>query len=255
MSQSLINKANVLRDSGKTKAAMKILKPLLKSKNYQVAVNAHIALGICFANENKHEKAIQMYKKAIAICEKNKWLSRIGGTYRDLGIVYKNAKRFKEAEKAMKKSLEMVKKYYDEGQGMNASLGIGYSKLGLIYSDSKQFQKAKKAFEISKKYLKKGKHEYWKLIGMIDECHFLVASKQFQEAKKIFKIAIAEAIGQEKEYKLVEALILAGDTKKGLGDKDGAKMFYSIAKLTINKIFDSKEVRGKFEEEIEKKIK
>jgi tetratricopeptide (TPR) repeat protein len=255
MSQAKIDKANTLRDSGKTKEAIKILLPLLKSHDYQVATNAHIALGICYANEKKYEKAIELYKKANQISEENGWYSRTGGTSRDIAIAYKNAKKLKEAEKWMLKSLELIKKYYDEGQGIEASLGIGYSKLGQIYSDMKNFPQAKKAFEISKKHLKKGNHEYWKLIGMIDECSFLVASKQFQDAKNIFKIAITEAIKQEKEYKLVEAFILAGDTKKGLGDKDGAKMFYSMAKITIEKIFDSKEVRKKFGKEIEKKLK
>jgi len=255
MTQKQIEKANVLRDSGKTKEAIKILTPILKAKDFKVMTNAHIALGICYTNEKKYEKAIELYKKAIAICEKNKWLPRIGGIARDMAIAYKNAKKFSEAEEWMLKSLALIKEYYDEGRGMNASLGIGYSKLGLIYTEAKKYPKAERVFTISQKYLKAGNHEYWKLIGAIDYCYYLSARKDYKKAKGILQKVITEGIRQEKEYKLIETFILAGDTEMGLGNKDGAKMFYSMAKLSITKIFDSPEVRGKFQSQIESRIK
>ena len=198
---------------------------------------------------------IELYKKAIAICEKNKWLPRIGGIARDMAIAYKNAKKFSEAEEWMLKSLALIKEYYDEGRGMNASLGIGYSKLGLIYTEAKKYPKAERVFTISQKYLKAGNHEYWKLIGAIDYCYYLSARKDYKKAKGILQKVITEGIRQEKEYKLIETFILAGDTEMGLGNKDGAKMFYSMAKLSITKIFDSPEVRGKFQSQIESRIK
>jgi tetratricopeptide (TPR) repeat protein len=255
MSQKTIDKANALRDSGKTREAESILIPLLNSKDYQVAVNAHCALGICFSNEKKYGQAISMYKKAIDICEANKWVKRIGGISRDLGIAYKNAKEFDEAEKWLKVSLELIKRYYDEGQGIDSSLGIGYSKLGLTYTGAKQFVKAKKAFDTGINLLRKSNHDYWKLIGAIDRCYFYLATKKYKQASLELPAIISSAIEQEKEYKLVEAFILAGDAEKGLKNTNGAKMFYSMAKITVTKIFDAKEVRDKFIKEIEEKLK
>lgn len=255
MSQSLINKANQLRDSGKTKEAMKILTPLLKSKDYQVAANATISLGICYSNESNYEKSMALYKKAIEICEKHNWKSRIGSIYRDMAIVTKGAKKYKEAEKLFKKSIEFQKKYYDEGQGLNASIGITYAKLGTLYILTKEFDRAKKEMEIARKMLKKGNHEYWALMTEVDYAGFLVIQKKYSEAKKIIQKATPEAIRQEKEYFLVKSLIVSGDIEKGLKNPDGAKMFYSIAKLTVTKIFSSKKVREKFGEEIEERLK
>lgn len=255
MSQKTINKANQLRDSGKTNEAMKILIPLLKSKEYKVAVNATISLGICYSNEGKYEKSIELYKKAIALCEKNKWKSRIGSIYRDMAIVTKGAKKYKGAEKLFLKSIEFQKKYYDEGQGMNASVGITHAKLGTLYILTKEFSKAKKEFKIARKMLKKGNHEYWSLMTEVDYAGFLITQKKFPEAKKIIQKAIPETIRQDKEYFLVKGLIVSGDIEKGLKNPDGAKMFYSMAKMIVEKIFDSKEVREKFLEEIERKLK
>jgi len=255
MSQKLINQANQLRDSGKTKAAIKILTSLLKAKDYQVVTNATISLGICYSNEDNYAKAIELYKKAIAICEKNKWLERAGSIYRDMAIVAKGAKKYKEAEKLFLKSIDFQKKYYDEGQGLNASLGITHAKLGTLYILTKKFTKAKKEFEVARKMLKRGNHEYWSLMTETDYSGFLVTQKKYPEAKKIIQKAVPEAIRQEKEYFLVKGLIVSGDIEKGLKNPDGAKMFYSLAKFTVNKIFDSKEVREKFEKEIKEKLK
>ncbi|MDD5731299.1 MAG: tetratricopeptide repeat protein [Patescibacteria group bacterium] len=254
MSQAKINQANQLRDSGKSEAAIKILKPLLKSKNYKAAVNATISLGICYSNQRKFEKAIGLFKKAILICEKNKWPSRIGSIYRDMGIATKSIGKYKEAEKLMFKSIDFMKKYYDEGQGLNASIGITYSKLGTLYQKMRKYAKAKTAFETARKMLKKGNHEYWNLMAEIDYAGFLVTQKQFKKAKEILQKAIPEAIKQEKEYFLMKSLILSGDCEKTLKNSDGAQMFYSMAKITVEKIFDSQEVREKFEKEIKKRL-
>jgi len=256
MSQKIIDQANQLRDSGKTKEAMKILLPLTKSENYKIAVNAIISLGICYSNEGSYEKSTELYKKAILLCEKNKWLERIGSIYRDMAIAAKGAKKYKEAEKLFLKSIDFQKKNSDEGQGLNASLGITYSKLGLNYSETKMFLEARKAFKKAKRLLDKSDHKYWRLIEMIDESSFLARTSRdlsLRKAKKILEIAITEAIKQEKEYKLIEAFILAGDCERGLKNIDGAKMFYSMAELALNKIFDSKEVREGFEEDLRKR--
>ena len=254
MSQKIINQANLLRDSGKTKTAMKILEPLTRVKDYQVAVNATISLGICYSNEGNYEKSIALYKKAIAICKKNKWTARIGSIYRDMAIVAKGAKKYKEAEKLFSKSIDTIKKYYDEGQGLNASVGITWAKLGTLHILTKQFDKAKKEFETARKMLKKGNHEYWSMMTEVDYAGFLVTQKKYPEAKKIIQKAIPESIRQDKEYFLVKGLIVSGDIEKGLKNPDGAKAFYSMAKITVEKIFDSKEVREKFEKEIENRL-
>lgn len=255
MTRNKIDQANMLRDSGKTNQAKKILEPLTRAKDYQVAVNAIISLGICYSNEGKYEKSIALYKKAIDLCEKNKWMERIGSIYRDMAIVTKGAKKYKEAEKLFVKSIDFQKKYYDEGQGLNASIGITHAKLGTLYILTKQYAKAKKEFEVARKMLKKGNHEYWSLMAEVDYAGFLVTQKKYQESKTIIQKAIPEAIRQEKEYFVVKGFIISGDCEKALKNPNGAKMFYSIAKITVNKIFDSKEVREKFGKEIEEKLK
>jgi len=254
MTQKQINKANELRDAGKTNEAKKILIPLLKSKDYQVAVNAHSALGICYANENNFSQAIKYYKKAYGLSEKNNWKERLGGIARDIAIVYKNAKKYKDSEKWMLRSIELIKKYFDEGQGVNASLGITYSKLGLLYTQMKKYTKAKNAFVKAFQYLSKSDHAYWKLIAGIDKSEFLIASKKYKQAKEELEKLISAAICQNKEYKLIEALILLGDSEKGLKNKTAAKMFYNLADLTL-KIFDSPQVIKKFRGEIDKRLK
>lgn len=251
MSQKKINKANMLRDSGKTNQAKKVLEPLTRSKDYRVATNATISLGICYSNEANYTKAIELYKKAIAICEKHGWKARIGSIYRDMAIVTKTAKKYKEAERLFQKSIAFQKRYYDEGQGLNASIGITHAKLGTLYIATKNFSKAGKEFAIARKMLKKGNHEYWSLMAETDYAWFLITQKKHKEAKKIVEKSIPEAIRQEKEYFLVKGMIIAGDCEKALKNKDGAKMFYSMAKITIEKIFDSKEVREKFQSQID----
>jgi len=255
MSQKLINQADQLRDSGKTNEAIKILTPLLKAKNYKVAVNATISLGICNSNQGKYEKAIELYKKAIAICEKHKWMARIGSIYRDIGIAYKSAGKYKEAEKLFLKSIDFMKKYYDEGQGMNASVGITHAKLGTLYLAMKKYSKARSSFEKARKMLKKGNHAYWSLIADVDYSQFLTDQKQFKKAKELLQKSIPKAVKMEKEYFLVKALTLSGDCEKGLKNSDGSKMFYAMAKITVEKIFDSEEVREKFEKKIEERLK
>ena len=247
--------ANMLRDSGKTNQARKILIPLTKSKDYKVVTNATIALGICFSNEGKYDESVRLYNKAIAICEKHGWKSRIGSIYRDIAIITKTAKKYKEAEKLFLKSIDTMKKYCDEGQGLNASIGITHAKLGTLYIVTKEFKKAEKEFGIARRMLKKGDHEYWNLMTEVDYAGFLVTQKKYLEAKKIIQKTIPESIKQEKEYFLVKGFVISGDIEKGLKNKDGAKMFYSMAKITIEKIFDSEEVRNKFKDEIRKRLK
>ena len=247
--------ANMLRDSGKTNQARKILVPLTRSKDYKVVTNATIALGICFSNEGKYDESIKLFNKAIAICEKHGWKSRIGSIYRDIAIITKTAKKYKEAEKLFLKSIVTMKKYCDEGQGLDVSLGITHAKLGTLYIATKEFKKAGKEFETARKMLRKGDHEYWSLMTEVDYAGFLVTQKKYLEAKRIIQKTIPESIKQEKEYFLVKGLIISGDIEKALKNSDGARMFYSMAKITIEKIFDSKEVRKKFEDEIRKKLK
>jgi len=254
MTQNLINKANTLRDAGRVNAARKILIPLLKAKNYQVACNANDALGICFMNEDNFTKAIRYYKKAFEIAEKNRWRQRLSGIARNIAIAYKNSKKYKEAEKWFLKSLEFVKKYSDEGQGKNASLGITYTKLGLLYTDRKNYQKAARTLEQGINFLRKSSHDYWKLIGAIDRCYFYLATKKYKNMEQELPAIISDAIEQNKEYKLIEALILAGDAEKGLKNLLAANQFYNLAKLVL-RIFDSKEVIKKFQEEIDQKIR
>ena len=246
MSQILIDKANRLRDSGKTKEAIKILTTLLKSRNYQVAINATIALGICFSNEGDYKKAIELYKKAIALCEKNGWLERLGSIYRDMAIASKSNGDFDEAEEYFRKSIELMKKHSDEGQGLNASIGITYSKMGSFYLEKKDMKKAEKSFKTGQRMLKKGNHAYWRLMNDIDYAGFLFAKKEFTKAKKILEKAIPEAIAQEKEYFLVKALTLLGNIEKALKNLEKAEMFYSMARITIEKVFDSEKVKKIF---------
>lgn len=253
MSQKIIEKANQLRDGGKTKEAAKLLMPLTKAKSFEVAVNANISLGICYTNEGLYQKAIDCYKRAYVIADKNKWMKRLGGICRDIAIASKNAKKNKDAEKWFIKSVELIKKYSDEGQGKPASLGITYSKLGLLYTETKKLSKAEIVFDESQKLLKKTSHDYWKLIGGLDFCAYLLATKEYRDAQKILDVLVSEAIAQEKEYKLIEAFILSGETEMGLKNKAAAKKYYSMAKLTL-KIFDSPLVRKKFEKEIDKRL-
>jgi len=246
MSQTLIEKANILRDSGKTNEAIKILKKFLTAKDYEIRINATISLGICYSNKGEYDKAIGLYKEAISDCENNKWLSRIGSIYRDMAIAQKSAKRYNEAEVSFERSLIMMEKYSDEGQGINASLGITYVKMGDLYFERKQYTKAEKAYSKGRKMLRNSHHEYWKLIAEVDYAEFLVAKKEFKKAQELLRKSVYEGIKQEKEYFIVKSLTLLGDIEKSQKNFDSAKMFYALAKIVVDKIFDSQEVRERF---------
>ncbi len=252
MSQKLINKANQLRDAGKTDEAKKILTPLLKSKDYQIVVNANDALGICHMNADNFDSAVKYYKKALDLSKKKNWHERLPGITRNLGIAYRHARKFKKSEQYMLESVCCSKKYQKKGNWANASIGITYSKLGLTYTHAKKYKEAEWAFEKAFRFLNKSNHYYWNLIAGIDKSYFLVAVKKYRKAEGELEELISNAIKQNKEYKLIEALILAGDAKRGLKNKEEAEMFYNLARLAL-RIFDSPQVVKKFKKEINKR--
>ncbi len=270
MSQSLINKANNLRDSGQPQASRKILAPLTKAKDFRVAVNAYDSLGIGYLNENEFGKANECYKTSLKIAEENKWYERLSGITRNIAICYKNAKKYSQAEKWFLQAIEYVKKYSDEGfptlpdarigtgrsgqAGKNASLGITYSKLGLLYCDMKLYRKSALVFAKAMPLLNKSKHDYWKLIGNIDRCHLLYHTKKYKEAQKWLEYAITDALAQDKEYKLIEALLLAGDVELKLKNKLKAQQCFLWVKEVL-KISDSPKLTKKFEVALKEKLR
>ncbi|MBI2447997.1 tetratricopeptide repeat protein [Candidatus Microgenomates bacterium] len=261
MSQGLISKANILRDSGQPTASRRILLPLLKSKDFRIAVNAYDSLGLGYMNEKEYTKALECFKSGLKLAEDGGWFERLSGIARDIAIAYKNAKKYQQAEKWFLTAIEYVRKYNDEGPptlrsgqaGGNASLGITYSKLGLLYTDMKLYRKAQLVFAKALPLLNKSKHDYWKLIGNIDRCNLLYQTKKYREAQKWLEYAITDALAQDKEYKLIEALLLAGDTELKLKNKLKAQQCFLWVKEVL-KISDSPRLTKKFEGELKKRI-
>uniref|UniRef100_A0A7C4R582 Tetratricopeptide repeat protein n=1 Tax=candidate division CPR3 bacterium TaxID=2268181 RepID=A0A7C4R582_UNCC3 len=206
--QIRVNEANELRDAGKTEEAKDILQKEILYHDGEVDVNTLISMGICLSNEGDYDMAISHFKRAIKLAEGEEDFSKVGNITRDMAIAYMGKGTISTA---INHFLESYKNLLVHGN--NDSIGITASKLGLAYKKAGNYKEAKKCFQDANERLARGHHHYWMLISGIDECSLLIAMRQFKKAREKLDRLIFQAILQGKEYKLVEALIMRGDTE------------------------------------------
>ena len=85
-------------------------------------IKVHITLGVMYNRGGAHQKAIDAYKKAIALTEKVSEKSVLAVLENSLGIAYRGLGKFKEAEKA-----------YNRAMGIDPGLAEAHLNLGVLY--------------------------------------------------------------------------------------------------------------------------
>lgn len=83
-------------------------------------------MGNLYSETGRQKHALDQYNKAIEIYERNS-VPEIAGTYMDRGYLLMDFERFNEAQKSLKRSIALFKKYYEESDVAvaNAFTGLG----------------------------------------------------------------------------------------------------------------------------------
>lgn len=137
--EKLKDRLKEMYSQGKYLEAGKILEKLIEIIKGDRLYDLYIGLASCYKMQERYEEAEKLLKKAIEINPENNW------AYTDLVILYRDQRRFKEAVKHFKKI------------NNNSSLDYGfYIEIGYCYRDMGEYGKAeqmfKKALEINPKY-------------------------------------------------------------------------------------------------------
>ena len=116
------------------KSEVQILIKKFDNKNFKDVINESLVIlkkkdndflwnlvGLCFQNLNQHTRSLDCFENAIRINSKNY------SAYNNLGISYKNLRKYKEAEINLLKSIQINPDY------INAMVNMGNIKMKLIF--------------------------------------------------------------------------------------------------------------------------
>jgi tetratricopeptide (TPR) repeat protein len=114
-------------------------------------------LATLYRDSKKFEKAIDLFEKLLELAEKKKSSIKpniLANIYNSVSGCYRNVKNYRESEKALKMSYELIVSHFGED---NLPLGTVCNNMGLLYKDEGRFKEAldnyNKALDIRKKYL------------------------------------------------------------------------------------------------------
>jgi tetratricopeptide (TPR) repeat protein len=114
-------------------------------------------LATLYRDVKKFEKAIDLFEKLLEMAGKGTISIKpniLANIYNSVSGCYRNIKSFKESEKALKMSYDLIVNNFGED---NLPLGTVYNNLGLLYKDEGRFKEAldhyTKAFDIRQKFL------------------------------------------------------------------------------------------------------
>ena len=109
------------------------------------SINYYLQNSYNYNSKKNYDEALYFAQKAKRYAIRNSLKPQIAETYYVVGSIFLNQKEFKQAQKALERSLAVSKKFNEK------YLALGYYKLAVLYAEIGDFEKAEQFFALSEK--------------------------------------------------------------------------------------------------------
>ena len=192
-----------------------------KVKNIFYEGKAYSVLGTLQSQKGEHKKAIEFFKKELAIYQKakNKLLEAI--SLSTIGSAYSAISDYNQALKYQFSALKIKLTIKEE-----KTLGFTYASIGVIYSETQQWDKAKEFLKKAIVYYskfgnKRGLSAALGNLGIVE-----LQTKNYKSSLDFFKQAYKIEDEVNNNYSIGYALFNIGQAYEGLTKIDSAKKYY-----------------------------
>lgn len=211
----------------------------LKTGNKKVEAETYSVLGAREKYNGNYNESIKLHLKALAIKEANKDTLGMGITCNDIGIVYKNMDRFKEALPYYKKSNE-----YSRISGNWQGASMTYSNIGTIFSALKQVDSAKWYYNTALKVAKEINDTGCLVNALANLGEYYANQGDATQAKSYFEQSLVIDRASGDNYGLVLDCINLGNLALGANQLKQAAAYFDEAEMVCKEEKLNKELIG-----------
>lgn len=186
--KKLQQQADDLRNSGRTKDAIKIYQQLVKlyevEKDYFQAGSQIQMIGVSYKIDNDTKRAVSYLSKAAEYFKKYGIVDGLGNTLRDIGITYEYIGDYEKAKKYLEESAKVLKDSKDK-----AANAITLAKIGLVKLGTKNYFESEKYFKKAIKILEKTDHWFFYSTALWHVGQLYVETKKYKQAISVLEKA------------------------------------------------------------------
>ena len=206
----IIGNCNIIKGNyAEAKTTFQKIELLYKNElpeNLVGLIKTYGSLGVVASEQNKYHEALQYYFKALKIAEKQQDKKMLIVLHNNIGVIYRDTKQPKNAEKSFQKSVKLQQETKDD------NAGITFTNLATIAINNHDFVQGEKYLLQAKPFLKNLKDcrawgEWYNNYGYFYylQNSYSDAEKQLNEALKNFE-AIEDQFGSADTYLLLANL-------------------------------------------------
>jgi len=221
-------KADNLRNSGKTKEAIKLYQELFEyydqQKLHDKAGGALQMVGVSHKIDNSTEESLKFLNKAADYFRLYNDMVGLGSTLRDIGITYEYIDNLVEAEKYLDESAKILKDTDDKN-----GYAITLAKIGHVLTRQEKYNEAKESLENAITILEESGHWFFLATSYGHLANLFICQSDYEQAIKIIYKAL-DIYDKEKQEKIhtrrySQAWGLLAFCYANLGELEKAKSF------------------------------
>lgn len=242
----LQKQADICRNSGKTKKAIKLYKKAFElfadNDDFGHAGHAIQMIGVCYKIDNDVKNTLLWLNKALRYYTKYKLTAGVGNTLRDIGMIWQYNGNYSKAEKYIGDSIKVLKTADDP-----AGYGVSIAKLGLVHICEGKYDIAEREIKRAIKILEKTDNWFFLATSWGHLGELYLDMKKYDKAIKALNTSI-KIFDTKKQQKIMTRRYAQGygmlaNAYANLGDlTKGKKYFNKALRLIKNFSPDAKKI-------------